>query len=104
MGLLTSGTLLAASDTGAPVLATNYGEWFAEIYPLVNAQWTLASLLSFAFPASVQSFYKKLIEPLFPVGVKSMRSHFETLSKDVIHPALYPLVFIVGDITAAVAF
>jgi len=63
--ITTSGTILAAGATGAPMHATIFGEWIAtfmlgaSVYPLPVS---LSSTLSFLFPAHVQSYYDEWLE------------------------------------------
>lgn len=66
--LTTSGTILAAGPTGAPVVSSALSEWIADlvlgstVYPL---PYSLASATSYLFPRSVQAFYDAQLEQFF---------------------------------------
>eukprot|EP00908_Phaeocystis_cordata_P016498 Transcript_27758.p1 GENE.Transcript_27758~~Transcript_27758.p1 ORF type:complete len:465 (+),score=143.08 Transcript_27758:93-1487(+) len=67
--LTTSGTILAAGPTGAPVVASTFSAWIADLlldtalpYPL---PYSAAAAAAYLFPASVQAFYDEKLEPLF---------------------------------------
>lgn len=66
--LTTSGTILAAGPTGAPVVSSALSEWIADLvlestlYPL---PYSLAAAASYLFPHSVQAFYDAQLEPFF---------------------------------------
>ena len=72
-----SGTILAAGDAGAPVLASVYGDWIAEyflgtrVYPLPLS---LSSGLSWCFPAAVQAYYDTALEPAFMAAAKGLKA------------------------------
>ena len=75
--LTVSGTILAAGPTGAPVLASVYGEWIADYflgvatYPL---PYSLGSALAYLFPEHVQAYYDTVLEPPFLAGAVHLKS------------------------------
>ena len=75
--LTTSGTILAAGPTGAPVVSSALSEWIADlvlestVYPL---PYSLASAASFLFPHSVQAFYDAQLEQFFTSTSTDLKS------------------------------
>jgi len=75
--LTVAGTILAAGPTGAPVLASVYGEWIADYflgvatYPL---PYSLGSALAYLFPEHVQAYYDTVLEPPFLAGAAHLKS------------------------------
>ena len=75
--LTVAGTILAAGPTGAPVLASVYGEWIADYflgvatYPL---PYSLGSALAYLFPEHVQAYYDAVLEPPFLAGAAHLKS------------------------------
>jgi hypothetical protein len=90
--LTVSGTILAAGPTGAPVLASVYGEWIADYflgvatYPL---PYSLASGLAYLFPEHVQAYYDTVLEPPFLAGA----SHLKSISAAAPSPVIGAIVF-----------
>jgi len=73
----TDGRILAAGPTGAPVLATVWPEWVAPLllanplpYPLPLS---LSAAASYVFPATVQTYYDQVLEPLFTRATASLK-------------------------------
>ena len=66
--LTTSGTILAAGPEGAPVVASCFPEWIADLalgstlYPLPHS---LTAVASYLFPRAVQTYHDALLEPFF---------------------------------------
>ena len=90
--LTVSGTILASGPTGAPVLASVYGEWIADYflgvatYPL---PYSLASGLARLFPEHVQAYYDTVLEPPFLAGA----SHLKSISAAAPSPVIGAIVF-----------
>jgi len=84
--LTTSGTILAAGPTGAPVVSSALSEWIADLvlgstlYPL---PFSLAAAASYLFPHSVQAFYDAQLEQFFT----STSTHLKGLKAAVPAPA-----------------
>ena len=63
-----SGTILASEEDGEPVLAAAHPIWIARFLldqSVSPAPLPLGSILSRAFPASVQAYWDEVLEPLF---------------------------------------
>ena len=78
--LTTSGTILAAGPTGAPVVALIAGDWIADlilestVYPLPIS---VSAAASYFFPAGVQAYYDAMLEPYFTTtapGLKNLKA------------------------------
>ena len=78
--LTTSGTILAAGPTGAPVVSSVLPKWSASfldaafLYPL---PYSAAAAAAYLFPSSVQAFYDEQLEPLFTYmaqGLKDLKA------------------------------
>ena len=73
--LTTSGTILAAGPTGAPVVASVLPEWSASflrsssMYPF---PFSAAAVVSYLFPESVQAYYDEQLEAFFALTVRGL--------------------------------
>jgi hypothetical protein len=74
--LTTSGTILAAGPTGAPVISSALPEWIADLvlgstfYPL---PYSLTSAASYLFPNDVQAFYNAHLEQFFAMTSTNLK-------------------------------
>jgi len=97
--ITTSGTILAASKTGEPVLATVYGDWIAHyvltssLYPALS----IASALSYLFPEFVQDYVTTMLE------TTCSDKHLKMIVAGVPAP-MAPFVILGLDLTLAVGF
>lgn len=71
--LTASGTILAAGPTGAPVIASVFGEW-AATYMLGRSTASLSRGLAYIFPANAQQYYDGMIEPLLTAAMPVLKN------------------------------
>ena len=104
--LTVAGTILAAGPTGAPVLASVYGEWIADYflgvatYPL---PYSLGSALAYLFPEHVQAYYDAVLEPPFLAGAAHLKSISAAAPEPVIGAIVVGFDLVLGAGFAAYA-
>ena len=74
--LTTSGTILAAGPTGAPVVSSALSEWIADLILGSNfspLSYSLSSIAAYFFPHQVQAFYDAQLEQFFTATASDLK-------------------------------
>jgi hypothetical protein len=100
--ITTNSRILAAGASGPPVVSATHPEWIAEwmltssFYPLPL---TMSNLLSYLFPATTQSFYDAVLEPLAVSAAPGLKTF-----KAAVPSPIVVLAFAAFDLGVSVAF
>jgi len=95
----TSGKVLAADNTGLPVVAASGNEWIADVMLSRYPQYTLSFALAAAYPASVQSYYNVLLNAFFDSSVSALARLKVSMPTTIV-----AATFVLADVLLAIGF